>query len=262
MGTVETCMDDFWEDNDTRAQAAGFPLAADLYEFVSCPAPSSTFTDDEDFYEIVTTGNNDVAIELSGESSTDLDLALLNSTGGVIQSEVTTSSDHTIERCLTAGTYYIRVNAYNNLAGDPLTQNDYLLSYSTASVASCAAACVDDSNENDDTLATARTTTYPTHTQTGRTICTDDDWYEVPLFNGEVMTVDLTFTHAMGDLDLTWHNSAGTDLSGGQGQGSVDNEHYEFTAPATGCAAGCDYYVKVHGYNGAKNTYGITIAIE
>ncbi len=266
MGTVETCTDDTFEDNDTRSQVnttttvPPLPSTGTVEDLVSCPAAGSTTVDDEDYFRIDITQDSMVTIEIDGGTNTDLDLGLMNSSGTLIQSEASTSSDHTISRCLTPAVYYIRVNAYPNVAGDPLTQNDYVFLYDRTNM-SCAAACTNDAFEDDDTLATARTTTYPTHTASNQTICTDADWYEVPLFDGEIMTVDLTYTYANGDLDLTWHNSAGVDLSGGQGTSSDDNEHYVFTAPATGCSAGCNYYVKVYGYGGDSNTYGITIAV-
>jgi len=45
------------------------------------------------------------------------------------------------------------------------------------------------------------------------------------------------------------------------GQGATSNEHATFTAPST-CSAGCDYDVVVRGWNGATNSYGITIGIQ
>lgn len=265
------CVEDWWEENDTRAQAQalGFGLIdGDLLEMTSCPLVGGT-GDDEDFYMITISQDTMVTLEISGGTATDLDLALQSSTGSVLQSSTSLDSDETIARCLTSGTYYARVYAWGTPA-----ENDYLLAYDTAAQ-SCAAACVDDAGENDDTSAQARPTVYPVHTSLAQTICTDDDWYAIDLYNGEVLTVDLTFTQASAnqDLDLHLHNGAGTDLTPctepngdtctvANGQSADSNEHYVFTAPSTGCSAGCPYYVRVHGWAGSKNTYDIRIEIQ
>ncbi len=268
-GDGGSCVDDAWEDNDSRAQAAANPAlpANDIYDLTSCPL-STGGGDDEDWFELDITADRQITLEISGGTVTDLDLALYTSTGTLITSSTSLDSDENLARCLTPGLYYARVYAWGT------GKNDYLLSYD-AVAQSCAAACVEDAGEHDDNLAQARTTVYPVHTATDQTICTDDDWYAVDLFNGEQLTVDLTFTQTTSaqDLDLHLMNAAGTDLTpcseaapstctAAQGQGTVSNEHYTFTAPATGCGAGCAYYVVVHGWAGAKNTYGIRIEVD
>lgn len=264
-----TCLDDWWEENDTRTQADpnGTLINGDLLDLTSCPLTGGT-GDDEDFFLISITQDSMVTLEISGQATTDLDLALQSSAGAVLQSSTSLDSDETIARCLTPGSYYARVYAWGT------GENDYLLSYDKVNQ-SCAAACVDDANENDDTSAQARTTVYPVHTSNAQTICTDDDWYSIDLYNGEVLTVDLTFTQssATQDLDLHLHNGAGTDLTPcvepngdtcttANGQSADSNEAYTFTAPATGCSAGCPYFVRVHGWAGSKNTYDIRIEIQ
>ena len=95
----------------------------------------------------------------------------------------------------------------------------------------------------------------------------------MPLFTGEIMTVDLTFTQSTATQDLDIHlYRNGTDLtpcdiddplscSIDNGQGATSNEHTEFTAPS-GCDLGCNYYVVVRGFNHSSNSYGIAIAIQ
>ncbi len=137
-----------------------------------------------------------------------------------------------------------------------------------------APACTDDGHENDDTAAQARTTTYPTFTSTANVVCKDDDdWYAVPLYAGEVMTVDLTFTQhsAAEDIDLHLYK-AGIDLmpcdvtqpelcAVGNGQSGDSNEHMTFTAPAA-CTSVCNYFVVVRGFDGGAAPYDVTIAVQ
>jgi len=263
-----SCVDDAWEENDTRtqAQANGTLLNGDVLDLTSCPLVSGG-GDDEDLFLIDIAADSRVTLEITGGSATDLDLALQTETGSVLQASTSLSSDESITRCLPPGTYYARVYAWGT------AKNDYLLGYDRVAE-SCATACVDDAGENDDTTAQARATTYPIYTANAQTICSDDDWYEVGLFGGETLTVDLTFTQGSSaqDLDLHLHDSAGTDLTPctepdgatctiGNGQSATSNEHTVLTAPAS-CTEGCTYYVRVHGWAGSKNTYDLRLAIQ
>jgi hypothetical protein len=268
------CADDSLEENDTRAQAqANPPIAAgQVIEAISCKAPTS----DDDFYRIELAQDAQVTVTLVGEETTDLDLRVLKSDGTTATLSTSFQSSEEIVKCLPAGTYYLRVNAFGNGSGG--IRNQYLLEYTTATPAggSCAAAaaCIDDAREDDDTFSQARTTTFPEHNSTGNQICAnDDDWYKVRLFTGDVLTVDLTFTQVSFDQDLDLHlYKGGVDLtpcdtsnpaqcSVANGQGAVSNEHTSFTVPA-GCSSGCDYFVVVRGYDGSKNAYDIKIKVQ
>lgn len=267
-GATMTCTDDFFENNDTRAQAALLPdLDPDTYNFTSCPLADGS-NDDEDWFPIILTADATVTLTLAGQSVSDLDLGLYDATGVRLTSATGPTSMETITRCLTPGTYYVRVYAWG--AG---AENDYTLTYARAAGA-CPMACTDDPREPDDDAMNARSITYPDFMSTGNQICAgDDDWYRVLMFNGEVLTVDLTFTqmNSTQDLDLHFYNASGTDLtpcteampstcSAAQGQGVVSNEHYTFTAPAA-CSSLCTYYVVVHGWSGSQNSYSIRIQV-
>lgn len=267
-GSTTSCTDDFFENNDTRTQAATLPdLDPDTYDFVSCPLPDGS-NDDEDWFPIVLTADATVTVTLAGMAVSDLDLGLYDSAGTRLTSATGPTSNEMVSQCLHAGTYYIRVYAWG--AG---TMNAYQLTYARVAGA-CPMVCTDDPREPDDDLMHARTISYPDFVSTGNQICAnDDDWYKVLMFNGEIATVDLTFNqmNSTQDLDLHWYNSAGTDLTpcseaapstctAAQGQGVVSNEHYTFTAPAA-CSTLCTYYVAVHGWNGSQNSYSIRIQV-
>lgn len=263
-----TCTDDFFEDNDSRTQAATLPdLDPATYQFTSCPLPDGS-NDDEDWFPIVLTGDATVTVTLAGQSVSDLDLGLYDSAGVRLQSATGPTSNETVSQCLGAGTYYVRVYAWG--AG---TENDYALTYARTAGA-CASVCTDDTSEPDDNLNEARSIMYPLYTSAARQICAgDDDWYRVLLFNGEVMTVDLTFTQAAADQDLDIHlyDSAGTNLtpcsptSPGtcnltNGQSADSNERFTFTGPAA-CSNLCTYYVVVRGWDDSENRYDIRIEV-
>ena len=138
-------------------------------------------------------------------------------------------------------------------------------------------ACMDDDLEPDDTFAQATyAEVYPDpYVNMDRMICGgDDDWYEIALYTGETIAVDLDFTQSSPDedLDLHFHDDGGVDLTpcdedspgtctDAQGQGTNSDEHYEFTVDEAGCSP-CTYYVRVHGWDGAENSYGLTLTLQ
>lgn len=263
------CMDDTFEENDTRTAASANPaLAASLHDAVSCPSTTMTGRADDDWYKIVTTGDKRVNLEILGDGATDLDLHLYRSDGTVITKSTSYSSEEAISTCLKGATYYVKVNGYG------AARSEYLLSFDQTSE-TCNTTCTDDAAEDDDTFSQARPTSYPNHSATGQKICTnDDDWYKVTAYGGEKITMDLTFTQATFAEDLDFHlykdsvdlwPCSPTDFLGcdpSRGQSADANEHAEYTVPAGTCGSGCDYYVVVRGWDGATNTYGITLAVQ
>ena len=261
-----TCTDDAYEDNDSRAQAQTRPpLAPGSIDVTSCPLADGS-NDDEDWYRLEITADATVTLTLAGQEVSDLDLGLYDATGTRLASATGATSMETISHCLTPGTYYARVYAWG--AG---TENHYRLTYARTAGA-CATACVDDAHEPDDNAVQARVVTGTVYTSTANQICPgDDDWYEVLMFDGDPLTVDLTFTQASAaqDLDIHLYDEAGTDLTPcapgmsstcqlDNGQSADADEHFTFTAPAA-CASLCTYYVVVRGWGNASNAYDIRI---
>jgi hypothetical protein len=86
--------------------------------------------------------------------------------------------------------------------------------------------------------------------------------------------MDLTFTQATSAQDLDFHlykdfndlwpcsPSDPSTCTSAHGQGASSNEHAVYTVPTGTCASGCDYYVVVRGWNGASNSYGITLKVQ
>lgn len=265
---TQTCTDDSFENNDTRAQANALPaLTTGPHSYVSCPLPDGS-NDDEDWFKFVLTADSSVTFALAGMAVSDLDLALYDSAGTRLTAATGSTSTETLTTCLHAGTYFIRVYAFG--AG---AMNAYTLNY-TRTAMTCPVACTDDAREPDDDAVHARALTYPTYSSTMNQICAnDDDWYKVLMFDGEVATADLTFMQASSaqDLDVHWYDTATHDTtpcsvaSPGtcnltNGQSATANEHFTFTAPAA-CSALCTYYLVVRGWDGAENRYDITISV-
>lgn len=107
---------------------------------------------------------------------------------------------------------------------------------------------LDDSYEENDSQSAAtlvRAGSYP------NLRCNDDDWFKVTLPNSGDLKIDVDFQHSDGDLDITVHN--GTDQLG-----KSDSTSNRETVELSNLAAGT-YFVRVYGYNGAKNDYELTV---
>jgi Bacterial pre-peptidase C-terminal domain len=265
-----TCVDDDWEDNDSRAEVAGWYYGIDpgTLSATSCPMAGGAGDDDEDWYPIDVSGDTQVTLTLHGASTTDLDLGLYDDAGTLITSSTTLSSSESVTACLGAGRYYVRVYAWGQ------GQNDYTLD-DAATQTSCASSCEDDDQEDDDDALHARSTSYPTTTYDTNAICPDDDdWYAVDVYDGDHLVVDLTFDQQREaeDLDLHLYDDGLTDLTpcspadpgsctSAHGQSATSNEHLEWDV-TSGCPSGCTYYVVVRGWDGASNLYDFALEIQ
>jgi hypothetical protein len=262
------CADDSWEVNDSRSDASHNPvLAPDTYGLVSCPSATSSTRANDDWFKIEVAADARVDLQLAGGPETDLDLHLYHADGTLVTASTSLDPDEEITACLSAATYYVKVNGHGS------ARNEYLLSYQVRAE-SCTTTCHDDAREDDDTFSQARETAYPSFISNGNTICPgDDDWYSVLLFTGEELTIDLAFTQSNDAQDLDLHlykdsldlwpcdTSNPRACSPEHGQGGGSNEHATFSAPV-GCDAGCRYFVVVRGYNRSSNDYGIGIEIR
>lgn len=267
-----TCEDDFFEENDSRTQAAAQdPLSEGLWSMASCPMAGSSNRADEDFYKLTLTQSGDLAMEIAGGSETDLDMTLLKSDGTVISKSTSRQSDEKITKCLPAGTYYARVYGFGN------ARNAYYVDYNVTP--KTCPVCTDDLAEDDDNRSQARPgnssnpITLPYANSQNKICPNDDDWYRVRFFNGDTIKVDVKFTQntAFEDLDIHFYNAQGVDLTpcdaddpsecdASLGQSASSNETTQQTI-TTGCAAGCDYYFVVRGFTPEANApYVINIS--
>ena len=76
-----------------------------------------------------------------------------------------------------------------------------------------------------------------------------DDIYSIDLAGA--WTLDLTFTHAVGDLDISLIDAGGSPLTGNEGASSTDNEQLSGEGSAL---------LVVRGYNGSSAPYTLTLS--
>lgn len=111
----------------------------------------------------------------------------------------------------------------------------------------------DDSYEDNDSQSYAKTITSPFSSSSLK--CNDDDWFKLSsVAAGATINVTITFTHSNGDLDLHLYNSSSSKVA--YSESSSNQEVISYTVPSAG-----DYYIKVYGYNGATNSYSMSINI-
>jgi hypothetical protein len=73
--------------------------------------------------------------------------------------------------------------------------------------------------------------------------------------NGTINSLSIDFTHASGDLDIVVYDVLGSEL--GRSTGVGNSETVSLSALKTSAAV-----IKVYGYLGAQNTYGVTISCQ
>lgn len=117
-------------------------------------------------------------------------------------------------------------------------------------VTNYASALVDDTYEENDTLATARNlgTLAGTSTITNLVMADASDYFKfsTTATGTSASRIVLNFTHSQGDLDIVLYNSAGRQLRISQGVGNSE------TISLSGYAAGT-YTIRVYGYRGVEN---------
>ncbi len=265
---AEMCMDDTNEEDDTRAQAmANGPSDLAFADYVSCPrtTPGAGAPSDDDWFQFVITADTKADVWLYGDDGTDVDLHMYKADGAVLSQSTSLQPEENIVKCLTAGTYYLKVNEWKK------KRSDYILDMVKVPQ-TCQTTCTDDAREDDDTYSQARSA-FDGYVSTGNKICPNDvDRFKVTLAAGQRLTIDLTFTQTSvsGDIDVGLFRDGlgGQDLwpcsidnvdecSVNRGQSADSDEHAEFTATTAGV-----YQVEVRGWGAATNDYDIAIAID
>jgi hypothetical protein len=265
----DSCTDDSFEENDTFYAAGEKPaLTAPELNATICPGLSpGSF--DADWYKVEITSDSDVLFDLSGPANANLNLLVVDADGFLVRKSEGPTSTETVEKCLTAGTYYVQVTSpFGATPGSHAYNLDYI-GVST----SCASSgmCTDDSNEQDDDPGMARNVTTFPYTRTAQKVCTgDDDWYKVAVGQNETVHMKIKFTQqsAAEDLDILVYSASGAvlltpchedisplecDADNGQSADSDEYLTWTNTGPAT------TFNFVVHGYDGASDDYDVCI---
>jgi predicted nucleic acid-binding Zn-ribbon protein len=239
------CTDDAYEDNDTVATARR--MAAGTYPRLrTCPG-------DDDYYSFDLALNDRLAVYLDFTNAEgNINLYLIDPTGAVVaSSERTDDAEVVFHTAARAGTYAIRVRLVADAGAT--TGNEYEMRIVHTPF---VPTCTDDRYEDNDTFATA--TVVVEGSYLALQVCpADDDYYAYTLAVGDRLTVNLTFSHAEGNVDAYLLDPSGTIVA--RGESLTNNETLDHTAVVAGT-----FRIRVvltsDGGAGAGNAYDMSIA--
>lgn len=247
--------DDAYEDNDT------INTATNLGTVTSAGTLSGLkMQDSADWFRFTINANGTSSSSVSiafTHSQGDIDMTLHNASGTQVASSAGSGNSESISlNGLAAGTYYVRIYGYNGARNA-----NYSLTITPPASAPAPgpgpAPTTDDAYEDNDTISTATNLGAITSAGTLSNLKMADsaDWFRFTINSAGTSgsSVGIAFTHSQGDLDMTLHNASGTQVGSSGGSGNSE------AISLNGLAAGT-YYVRVYGYNGARNgNYSLSI---
>ncbi|AFY42497.1 pre-peptidase C-terminal domain-containing protein [Nostoc sp. PCC 7107] len=194
--------------------------------------------DTNDYYRFALTQSSNFSLALNGLSA-DADVQLLNSTGGVIVSSAASgSSAESINRQLTAGTYYVRVYPYSGNTNYNLT---------------LAATAVSQPDGAGNTLATARNVGTLSSSQSFQDFVGTIDTNDYYRFNlTQTSNFNLLLNGLSSDADVQLLNSTGGLIQGSYGESSLSESITRTLNAGT-------YYIRVYPYTSSTN-YNLTLS--
>jgi len=256
---VVPCEPDGHEPNDAPADAGA--VAEGEHTGLTCCG-------DPDFYTIELLQGDTLEVKLDfAHAQGDLDLWIFDEATATGTSALDCSSslgcgisetddESVVVPLLDAGTYYIAVAPYEG------ARNSYDMS---VIVTPASEECIDDAfdtgGESNGTPGEA-TALLGDESFADLELCPgDEDWFRTDLDVGEILLAEISFTHADGDLDFKlYRDGVGPghlqDHLLDHGMTRSDNEELEWTADEAGTV-----FLRVMGYGGAGNTYGMTVLV-
>jgi len=215
--SAPTCAPDAYEPNDSIGAATSIPIGN--------TAGATVCELEPDYYSFnLNTGDN-VTVGINfPHAEGDLDLFLYDDLGVEVASSDSVSDDEVIlYTALGAGTYTIGV--FNVDDTGPVPGNAYDIDLAVSLFT-----CSGDVYEPNDDAAEAGATANGFYG--GLTVCEDVfDWYAFTVSAGDIIRVDIDFSHAEGDLDLYIHDTVGSTVA--SAISTSDNESLLYTV-ATG----------------------------
>lgn len=253
------CGEDRFEPNDSEAAARLLSPPVSEPQLSLCPG-------NDDFYAVQLTAGQTVQITARFlDDEGDIDLRLIRPSGSTAESASSTSDDETIQHTATeTGRYLVRVFLFSDAGRRP--GNRYELAITVGGTTpppppppppAPAATCTADEFEPNDTSAAAPAVwpgSYP-----GLTLCPgDDDYYAIGLVLEDRLTVNLSFSHAEGDIDLTLIGPSGTVVA--SSVSSTNDESFTYVAAQSGL-----YRIRARLFADAGSTpgngYGMTVSL-
>ncbi len=241
VGAPPSCPDDVLEDNDDAGSAT--PLTVpDSLSLYSCDL-------DDDFFELTLAAGEDLTVDaVFDHSDGDIDIYLYDLSALEVASSLSTTDDESVTYSVTtSATYFLLVTLAAE--GPPNTGNAYDLSLSGT-----LSTCTDDAFEENDSEAAAVPIT--TGLTSGLQACpVDVDFYSFAVVAGEIIDIDVFFSHADGNVDAELLDPAGDPIV--EAFSTTDNETIAHTASSTGT-----YLLGVELYTDAGPTPGNSYSVD
>jgi len=216
------CTDDAEEDNDDPSAATVFTGPGVLTGLIACDS-------DLDWYAVDLLAGEVASFDaFFSHAEGDIDLELYDSAATLADSSTSVTDDERVNFvAVTDETIFLQVELVNDLGVVP--GNTYELELNVG----LATTCVPDTEEPNDSSATATVLPSTGDLVTGLTACdTDDDWYAIDLTSGDTLDVDVLFTDAEGDIDVELYDPSGTLVA--SGYSADDNETLAWPVSADG----------------------------
>ncbi len=283
---IPNACQDMFEPNEEQAMAT--PLAA---MGSAIEARGLYICGDEDWFSFSLPGGPALIQLTFSDAEGDIDMRLMNEQGEELYSALSTSDNELIGlRSAAAGLYYLQVygvgqtvNTYDlrvdlapmgELCAEASdcstdcnreTAQCYPEGYCTSSTqcqerdpnSACdtearqCVSCTPDALEPNNSFMEAVSVDRAMGAQLNT--CGGDDFYAVEVSAGKTLTVNITFTHANGDVDARLYDRDGTTPLDSS-VGTTDNEQLTYMAAEAGV-----YFISVYGFSGSNNTYSLSV---
>ncbi len=230
------------------------PVGVTLNAQANASGKASIASTEVDYYAFTATRTGSYTISATTPSSSvDTVLGVFSTAGKRLAYNddvvLGRNTDSQLTINLTAGArYYVGITNYASSSRGAYT---WTVSGPTAS------SVLDDGYENNDSFGTAYNlgTLSSARTINQLVLADSQDWYRFTTTSTgtSASTVSISFQNSQGNLQLALYNSAGTVVASSQGSGNSES------VSLSGLRAGT-YFIRVFGYNGAKNpNYSLTI---
>jgi len=168
--------------------------------------------------------------------------------GGSSGSAIFTDSNHKLFGVLTCGSSACS----NTTLDDGYGRWDVAVNTASSNFATLLAAGSDDTQEPNNDCANAKAIAPGTY-NTLVVKRLNEDWYAMPVAPGETLTMNMTFTHANGDVDVQLFTACGGAVALDR-NGNTNNESFTFVNPS----AGNTVYMRVYLSTDTRNEYSFT----
>ena len=142
----------------------------------------------------------------------------------------------------------------NTAADDGYGRWDLAVNTASSTFATRLAAGTDDTQEPNDDCATARAVVPGTYS-TLVVKRLDADWYALPIASGATLTMNMTFTHANGDIDVQLFTACGGAVAL-ERAANTNNESFTFLNSSTSNTV----YMRVYLATDTRNEYSFTFS--